>query len=358
MTAPTSPVTVLHVRGTGEDAGQAYGRACRDLVQRHLARVLERLSREHEMSATEAYSRALPYRAHTARTHPHLAAEVDGVSAGAGLPLAAAWVLQLRAELAHGVAAVPECTTVAVTGAASATGATVAGQNVDLPSAYADILVVLRREVPGRPTLMTLTPAGQIGHHGMNDAGVVVLANFLHSDGWRVGTPRYLLTRIALAEHSRTAAVAAVERTERASPRNVLIADDTGATALETTPTDAARVDSAGGLLTHTNHYVSRLADQDTADEPWLRNSRRRLRRVTALLSAAEKPVGVPQIAAALRDRDGAPDAICHLRADDDIDYATVASTIADTRHRRLWIALGPPHEAEYRPYDVNPLDG
>ena len=49
----------------------------------------------------------------------------------------------------------------------------------------------------------------------MNEHGVAV-ANFLHTDGWRVGVP-HLLTRIALAERTREAALAAVTRTQRAS---------------------------------------------------------------------------------------------------------------------------------------------
>ena len=102
-------------------------------------------------------------------------------------------------------------------GTASASGATVAGQNADLPAMYRDRLVLVRRQPSdGQPHLATLTPAGQIGYHRMNEAGVAVFANFLYSGGWRVGVPRYLLTRIALGERSRGAALEAIEQTTRA----------------------------------------------------------------------------------------------------------------------------------------------
>lgn len=355
---PPQDLTVVDVPGAGRAAGRAYGEACRDLIRYHHDRVLERLSVQRGFTADEAYAQALPYRDATAAEQPELAAEVDGVAEGAGLPLPAGWVLQLRAELMRPAerARTDECTSFAVVGAASADGGTLAGQNADLPSLYRDLLVLLRRDPPGRPRLATVTPAGQIGYHGMNEAGVAVFANFLHSSGWRVGVPRYLLTRIVLAERSREDAVAAVERTRRASPRNLLIADEDGATDIETTTTSTARLEPREGLLAHSNHYIAAsLAEREETTETSLRNSERRLRRMETLLAASRGRHDVVGMASVLRDRDGIPDALCRASGEWPDDVITIASTIAEVRARRLWVTVGPPHLAAYRPYSVAP---
>jgi isopenicillin-N N-acyltransferase like protein len=260
---PPQELRVIEVPGSGFAAGALYGEACRDVIREHLDHALGRLDRGKGIGMDEAFGRAGAYRAVTAAEHPDLAAEIDGVAHGANLACAeAAWALQLRAELQRPVerAKEHECTSFAVVGDATADGATIAGQNADLPSFYSRLLVLLCRTIPGQGRMTTLTPAGQIGYHGMNEHGVAVFANFLHTDGWRVGVPRYLLTRIALAERTREAAVAAVTRTLRASPRNLLIADPSGATDLETTPTEVARIEPTGGVPRADDGIAARAA--------------------------------------------------------------------------------------------------
>lgn len=354
---PPQHLRVLDVPGIGCAAGALYGEACRDLIREHLDHALGRLARARGVEAGEAYRRAAEYRAATAVEQPDLAAEIDGVAHGAGLDCTeAAWVLQLRAELQRPAerARDHECTSFAVTGDATADGATLAGQNADLPAFYSRMLVLLQRAIPGQGRVTTLTPAGQIGYHGMNEHGVAVFANFLHTDGWRVGVPRYLLTRIVLAERTREAAVAAVARTRRASPRNLLIADPTGATDLETTPTEVARIEPAAGVLAHSNHYVApALVAAERAAPRGIANSRQRLAQMTALLNARRGALDLAGVVGALRDRQCAPDALSRAPGEWPDEVITIASTVAEIAARRLWIALGPPHQAAYYPHGV-----
>jgi isopenicillin-N N-acyltransferase-like protein len=354
---PPQDLRVLDVPGRGYAAGALYGEACRDLIREHLEYSLGRLDRGRGVGMEEAFRRAGAYRTLTMAEQPDLAAEIDGVARGANFGRAeAAWVLQLRAELQRPVenAREHECTSFAVVGEATADGETIAGQNADLPAFYSRLLVLLRRDVPGQGRVTTLTPAGQIGYHGMNEHGVAVFANFLHTDGWRVGVPRYLLTRIALAERTREAAVAAVARTLRASPRNLLIADRAGATDLETTPTEVARIEPTDGVLAHSNHYVAPVLEgAERAEAKGIANSRQRLAQMTALLRARRGTLDIPGIAAVLRDRQCAPDALSRAHGEWSDDVITIASTIAEVAARRLWIAIGPPHQAAYYPYSV-----
>ena len=354
---PPQQLRILDVPGVGFAAGALYGEACRDLIGAHLDHALGRLERARGLGVADAYRRAAEYRQFTVVAQPDLAAEIDGVAHGANLACTeAAWVLQLRAELQRPVerATEHECTSFAVVGAATANGETLAGQNADLPAFYSRLLVLLRRVIPGQGRVTTLTPAGQIGYHGMNEHGVAVFANFLHTDGWRIGVPRYLLTRIALAERTREAALAAVTRTQRASPRNLLIADPTGATDLETTPTAVARIEPTDGVLAHSNHYVApELADRERAAPRGVANSQQRLAQMTALLRARRGTLDLPGIAAVLRDRQCVPDALSRAPGEWDDDVSTIASTVAEVAARRLWIAIGPPHQAAYYPHGL-----
>src|SRR5438067_7826621 len=117
---------IVDLPGDGLSAGRAYGEACRDLIRQHLDIVLSRLAERHSVEREAVFARALPYRDFTLREQPELSAEIDGVADGACIPRAAAWVLQLRAELMRPAerAREHECTSFAVVGSASADGGT------------------------------------------------------------------------------------------------------------------------------------------------------------------------------------------------------------------------------------------
>jgi hypothetical protein len=61
----------------------------------------------------------------------------------------------------------------------------------------------------------------------------------------------------------------------------------------------------------------------------------------------------VPIMAQILRDRAGAPNALCRAQNEWSDTVITSASTIAEINQRRLWIAIGPPHEAAYHAYSI-----
>ncbi|GAA5068048.1 isopenicillin-N N-acyltransferase-like protein [Thermocatellispora tengchongensis] len=338
----------VHVHGEGRAAGRAYGEAARDLVLRHHEMIVRGLA-ARGMELPEAQAHVAAVRAATAAVAPALAAEVDGVGEGAGLTPDDGWILQLRAELTGWNIAPPECSSLALVSPARP-GGPLAAQNADLPPQAGPLFLALRRTFADRPALLTITPAGQLGHHGMNEAGVTVFGNFLRTPEWGVGVPRYLLTRLALAETSRHAAADAVAAVPRSGPRNLLIADDEGALDIETTPSGTARLDpSPEGVLPHTNHFLTELAVQESAPPEWLRNSRARLARLEELLTPDASPEDVAEV---LADRAGAPDALCHLAADaPHLDIATVISTIAEIRARRLRVCAAPPG-----PYALYPV--
>ncbi len=254
----------FRLQGSHREIGRQFGEATAEMVHRHRDLALGRLGLRSGVSVEQALAAAMRYRPFVIEHARFLDEEIQGVATGAGITLEEAYLLQLRAELAvtKGLyrSAEPgdECTTFAILGEATSDGAPLVGQNADLPAFYRDIAVVAEIVPDDAPAVLMLLPAGQVSYIGINERGLGVFANFLTCDGWRLGYPRYLLSRLALTHETVDEAIAAFRSAPRASSRNMIVADRQGAAAdLETTPTRDARLEPSNGILTHANHYTA-----------------------------------------------------------------------------------------------------
>ena len=285
-TTPGRTLSIIEVSGEGREAGARQGEAARDLIHLHLERAVARNQRRKQLDRDETYRRADAFREIVSSELPSIAAEIDGIALGAGIDRSAAWLLQLRAEVSRfDPADLPhECTSFGATAAATRTATTIAGQNGDLPAFYTDVLVLIRRRRSDGPDYLTLTPAGQVSWHGINEAGVAIFANFLYSGGWRPGIPRYLFTRIAMDHVTAKGAAAHLIGLRRGSSRNVLIADESTVLDVELAVDRAGLIEASDGVLVHANHHVSDIGDVEIAPEDYLRNSRARQDRLGEIL--------------------------------------------------------------------------
>lgn len=355
--------------GSHQDIGRQYGESCRELVQQHLGLALDRLRSKSQIDSTSALERALRYRPFVQRYAAFFDEEIQGVAAGAGLTLAEAYLLQLRAEVAGSVideqamADNQECTSFAALAETTTNGAPLIGQNADLPAFYRDISVVaeIRPDPsPGSdkalPAVLMLLPAGQVSYIGINDAGMGVFANFVTCDGWQLGFPRYLLSRLILTKGTVDDGIALVRGTQRASSRNLMALDAHGTAAdLETTPTRDARLDPEDGLLAHSNHYVAEsLQSEERSKGEHLSNSHVRLERMRELLKEHRGTINVETMQVILRDRACHPDNLSRSLGDQDNDIITFASVIAEPAEGRMSVAVGPPHENAYNTYEFS----
>src|SRR5690606_39131756 len=111
------------------------------------------------------------------------------------------------------------------------------------------------------------------------DRGMGVFANFLVCDGWRVGFPRYMLSRLALTQDKINKAIEAVTNVFRSSSRNLIMMDKDGyAVDLETVPRRVGRIEYNNGLLAHSNHFIaSDLLEEERKVGEDLENSHVRL---------------------------------------------------------------------------------
>jgi len=286
---------------------------------------------------------------------PHFLEEIEGVAEGADIEQSEALLLQVRQEVAHVArfgAVDLECTSFAVSGPYTRAGTTFAGQNADLAGGIEAFSAVVTFAVTGKPAVMMLVPAGQISYLGISSEGLSADANFLRSAGWRTGFPRYLLTRFAIEQPTLKAAVDAALTPRRASSRNLLLADRTGAMVdIETTAQEHGLA-WGDGCLVHANHHVlPGMAGHETATAEELHNSGRRQDRIAALMEEHRGRIDATVLKTVLRDHANRPHSIC-AHPGERVSYS-FASIVSDLEAGAMEVAVGPPCEHDYVRYEV-----
>jgi len=343
------------LRGTPREVGRQHGEALRSMIRAHLELIYTQGAQRSNLVPETARRWALAFGPMIGDAAPHFLEEIEGVAEGADIEQSEALLLQVRQEVAHVArfgAVDLECTSFAVSGPYTRAGTTFAGQNADLAGGIEAFSAVLTFAVTGKPAVMMLVPAGQISYLGISSEGLSADANFLRSAGWRTGFPRYLLTRFAIEQPTLKAAVDAALTPRRASSRNLLLADRTGAMVdIETTAQEHGLA-WGDGCLVHANHHVlPGMAGHETATAEELHNSGRRQDRIAALMEEHRGRIDATVLKTVLRDHANRPHSIC-AHPGERVSYS-FASIVSDLEAGAMEVAVGPPCEHDYVRYEV-----
>ena len=345
------------LRGTPREVGRQHGEALRSMIRAHLELIYTQGAQRSNLVPETARRWALAFGPMIGDAAPHFLEEIEGVAEGADIEQSEALLLQVRQEVAHVArfgAVDLECTSFAVSGPYTRAGTTFAGQNADLAGGIEAFSAVVTFAVTGKPAVMMLVPAGQISYLGISSEGLSADANFLRSAGWRTGFPRYLLTRLAIEQPTLKAAVDAALTPRRASSRNLLLADRTGAMVdIETTAQEHGLA-WGNGCLVHANHHVlPGMAGHETATAEERHNSGCRQDRIAALMEEHRGRIDATVLKTVLRDHANRPHSICaHPR--ERVSYS-FASIVSDLEAGAMEVAVGPPCEHDYVRYEVRP---
>jgi len=345
------------LRGTPREVGRQHGEALRSMIRAHLELIYTQGAQRSNLVPETARRWALAFGPMIGDAAPHFLEEIEGVAEGADIEQSEALLLQVRQEVAHVArfgAVDLECTSFAVSGPYTRAGTTFAGQNADLAGGIEAFSAVVTFAVTGKPAVMMLVPAGQISYLGISSEGLSADANFLRSAGWRTGFPRYLLTRLAIEQPTLKAAVDAALTPRRASSRNLLLADRTGAMVdIETTAQEHGLA-WGDGCLVHANHHVlPGMAGHETATAEELHNSGRRQDRIAALMEEHRGRIDATVLKTVLRDHANRPHSIC-AHPGERVSYS-FASIVSDLEAGAMEVAVGPPCEHDYVRYEVRP---
>jgi len=345
------------LQGTPREVGRQHGEALRSMIRAHLELIYTQGAQRSNLAPETGRRWALAFGPMIGEAAPHFLEEIEGVAEGAGIERAEALLLQVRQEVAHVArfgAVDLECTSFAVSGPYTRAGTTFAGQNADLAGGIEAFSAVLTFAVTGKPAVMMLVPAGQISYLGISSEGLSADANFLRSAGWRTGFPRYLLTRLAIEQPTLKAAVDAALTPRRASSRNLLLADRTGAMVdIETTAQEHG-LEWGAGCLVHANHHVlPGMGGHETATAEERHNSGCRQDRIAALMEEHRGRIDATVLKTVLRDHANRPHSIC-AHPGERVSYS-FASIVSDLEAGAMEVAVGPPCEHDYVRYEVRP---
>jgi isopenicillin-N N-acyltransferase-like protein len=364
------PLPLLHLTGSPYAQGVAHGRVLREQIGQNLAIYFARFEREAKLAPIEVLARARRYAEALATIAPDYHAGMRGIADGSGYDFDQIAALNVRYEIlyyqfgqnATTVRNPDGCTAFAISPVASANGHLLIGENWDwIPEVRGALLHTV--EPDGFATL-GFTEAGIFGAKiGLNSAGLGLVINGMTTtdDDWsRLSIPFHARCRAILQAPDLDAAIGIIADTPRACAANFLLAQTPDRIVdIEAAPDRARLWEAEGGRVCHTNHFLDPRAlgvvEPEIERGP---DSQDRLARMHTLLDTGA-PLTVEQLADALRDSAGAPDAIC--RHPDETQppeerYATVVSAIIDLHERTLWISDGPPDRVAYTQLSLSAL--
>ena len=350
------PVIELH--GNPHERGRSHGEKARSRVERSLANYA-RLFAFVGMDWQEAQRRGAAYRDVIGRFDAALLEEMEGIAIGAGRPFSEILALNVRTEILPPSfltgADAGECTAIAVSPAASATGETLLAQNWDWVGVQREALVILRIREDGAPACLTLTEAGMLAKIGCNAEGLGVCLNILRSvfDHANPGIPVHVLLRALLKRASVREAIDFCAPLSFGGSSNILCADRGGESAsLEFSPKGLRVVRGSGGTLCHTNHFVHPEAAGWQATHVPNLSTLPRLARARELAAARPKH-GVEDLKRLLRDESAGLLSICRkpdLSLPPEAQLETVASVVMELARGILHVAPDLPSRADYEP--------
>lgn len=355
---------VVAVEGSYGEMGVAYGRQLAGLIDRNLNDYARRFREVAGLSDADVRAWGNRYRAVARAYDPSIEAMLSGVAEGAGQAPEHIFALNARTEILYGSAAREEaCTSIAVLPSRTAGGHALLGQNWDWHPEQKELTFLLATRDESGFTVLTLAEAGMIAKTGLNSAGIGVCANLLVSDRDQGGdgVPYHLLLRGVLQSQTMADAHKAALACPRISSGNLLIADAGGeAIDLEVVPGDFGYLLPAGGLITHSNHFMSGVPVGDL---------RKGLSALTLLRPERARHLLEPKLEArtvtaddlksVFRDHYSFPNGICrHVDERDPVldRVCSVYSIVMDLTQRRFSIAQYPACEHEYEPLALDEL--
>lgn len=332
-------VRIVRAEGPAADRGRAIGRELGELIERSLGFYRELLGRRG-VGPRELARLTAPFRA-AAAALPEEAALLDGIAAGAEVPPDELWAVNAFEELEPRL---ERCSTFT----AVSRGSTILAHNEQWLAGDAGNLAVVLESCGAGRSLASPTVACCLPAVGFNSHGLAQGIDSLGARDDRVGIPRVLVSRHALAASSLDDAVARAALPGRAGGYAHVLARHGGeALTVETTSTRSALLPGPGP---HTNHYLDPGLALGGATSA---GSVARHARLVELLR--DRPPATPDEAmAVLRDHASEPQAICeHGEPGSDEASVVLFSMVCDLDRGRMWVAPGNPCETPYEEVDL-----
>jgi isopenicillin-N N-acyltransferase-like protein len=333
---------VVVAEGDAAARGRTIGSELGNLIDRSLAFYRDYFA---HLGIRDLAAAVQPFRDAAERSLPEHVSTIAAMAKAAEVREEELFAVNACEELEEGVVPAGRCSSFTAVGP----GYTILAHNEQwLAGDAPNVAVVVERPADGivlvSPTVATCLPAV-----GLNSHGAAQGIDSLTARDERIGVPRVLVSRHALAAADREDALRRAGLPGRAGGYAHVLAFRGGdALTIETSATRLAVVEGPGP---HANHY----ADTELAEigvEPGA-GSVARLDRLTELLE--QRPPKTPEDAMAiLRDHESSPQAICkHASPHAPEESSIVFSMVCELESQRMWVAAGNPCETDYEEVEL-----
>jgi len=348
---------VYDIEGNAYECGLSHGAQAAERVARTIEIYLPAFTRQVKLALTEIRERARLYAAAIKDLDSEIMQELEGIAAGSRQKVEDIVAVNCRTEILYGSLAgtrpATECTTIVALPEATQDGGMLVGKNWDWRNACVGSIVVLKIRQSGKPALTLIVEAGMVGRDALNEDGIVICGNLLVSneDKGQIGVPIPILRRRIAQSRHYYEAIDMLVKSPRGASGNYLIAHRDGvAIDFEVSPGNAFAVYPERGLLTHSNHFQSPVAQMKGVATYYTGDSLYRDFRARQLLEPKIGSITVDDIKAALRDHFGYPRAICRHPHDypGQEPTMTISSQIFDPQNGIIHIAPGQPCQSDY----------
>ena len=340
-----APRRYVRVEGSARERGRIIGERLQDQIKTVLTVQEEAGKRQDGLSLHDwlPHARALfPFIAEHA---PETLAELEGMAAGAGLPLDDLLLLTCTYEKWMNCHQASGCTGFAAIADASADGGLICGQTNDEDlNCWADGQadgVIHHIDERGLQTLIYTHP-GIPAYMGMNSAGLCLLWMYIDNGERADGVPTNVLIREMLRRTSLAAARDYLDLTPRAVPNAFLLAHEAeGACILECSPTALHEIRSTASLC-HANHIQN---TEMSAADVYVGNpeqtSTSRCEAMADLLTRHHGSIDVETAKAMLSDHERSPGSVCVHPHSIRVNGKTLAAMVFHPAVGQMHIAFG-----------------
>ncbi|KAJ7439506.1 putative acyl-CoA:6-aminopenicillanic-acid-acyltransferase [Mycena latifolia] len=279
------PPPRIELTGSPREIGLEHGKQLAVQIRRQIQVYSAMFQRTSNLDWPAVRDISVSYQDTIRALTPAIYAEMEGIAEGADLSVLDIVALNARSEIALGLFS-DGCTSLAWK--LKGNGDVILAQNWDWTPRVQENMAMMSIDQPGHPKIYMIAEAGIVGKIGFNSASVGVCLNAIRAHPTDASKlPIHVALRLCLESTSTQSAIDRITALGGvASAQHILIADQSGAVAMELAPLGNAYIPpNEHGYVTHTNHFIANKCG--VTEPPWPGvGSHERLARIDELMHA------------------------------------------------------------------------
>jgi isopenicillin-N N-acyltransferase-like protein len=366
LSSPSAPLShsqripIVYAAGNHYDMGGQIGADRKQVIQEMLAVYRRHFEEEGVRMGIadweEAILHARKYLPFAEESVPQYVEELRGVAEGADVDFSDLLVLNCVEAITED-ALHTGCTSLAAAPEVTADGSLLVGHNEDWLPDDQDTVYLVHARPDDEPAYLAITYGGLLPNIGFNEHGIAQCCDSVYPNDARIGVPRIFVSRAVLAARTLAEAIRAALNRRRAAGYNHLIVHVSGEMYnVEVSAEDFDVIYGLDGMLAHTNNYMSRRMRAIEKDSEELIASRVRYNRALRLMRSQRGKLSLKSCQAIPSDHVNYPQSICSHSDETEAPLErqqTIASLLMDLTTQTMYVAWGPPCQAEYHSYKL-----